>query len=182
MLRYRPLFWLAIFWILLLVILHLAGIPLRRATEAERYLAEKASASGLLRGRLSEVSINSLGQYSILLEDALFLPSEDGAETGLLKAGAVLVYFPLHPELEPGLDIEFQGTLRLFRPADNPGEYDPRAYHLARGLAAYLEGDAFRILAFGPMLRLLEPTELVEQLKERLARQLSLGGGESIHP
>ena len=39
-----------------------------------------------------------------------------------------------------------------------------------------------RILAFGPMLRLLEPTELVEQLKERLARQLSLGGGESIHP
>lgn len=175
MLRYRPLFWLALFWILLLVILHLAGIPLRRATEAERYLAEKASASGLLRGRLSEVSINSLGQYSILLEDALFLPSEDGAETGLLKAGAVLVYFPLHPELEPGLDIEFQGTLHLFRPADNPGEYDPRAYHLALGLAAYLEGDAFRILAFGRDLPALAAFRVKAFLREGLGKVYTLG-------
>ena len=33
-----------------------------------------------------------------------------------------------------------------------------------------------RILSFGPMLRLLEPAELVSQLKERLARQMRLQG------
>ena len=35
-----------------------------------------------------------------------------------------------------------------------------------------------RILSFGPMLRLLEPAELVSQLRERLARQMALGAGE----
>ena len=35
-----------------------------------------------------------------------------------------------------------------------------------------------RILSFGPMLRLLEPAELVSQLKERLARQVALVSGQ----
>ena len=35
-----------------------------------------------------------------------------------------------------------------------------------------------RILSFGPMLRLLEPEELVSQLKERLARQMALVSGQ----
>ncbi len=35
-----------------------------------------------------------------------------------------------------------------------------------------------RILSFGPMLRLLEPEELVGQLRKRLARQIALENGE----
>ncbi len=35
-----------------------------------------------------------------------------------------------------------------------------------------------RILSFGPMLRLLEPEELVSQLKERLTRQMALVSGQ----
>ena len=35
-----------------------------------------------------------------------------------------------------------------------------------------------RILSFGPMLRLLEPEELVNRLKERLARQMTLVSGQ----
>ncbi len=35
-----------------------------------------------------------------------------------------------------------------------------------------------RILSFGPMLRLLEPDDLVRQLRQRLARQMALGAGE----
>ena len=168
----RPLFRLALFWVICLVIGQLAGISFRRPAEAESCLAAQGAMSGILRGELTELSLTGTGQYSLLVTGARFYPAEAGTS---LAGGSVLVYFPLHPELEPGLEVEFQGSLRLFRERDNPGEFDARAYYLARGLGCYLEADAFRILSAGHNLPALAAFRVKSFLREGLGRVYTLG-------
>lgn len=150
----RPLFKLALVYLLLLCVFHWAGIPLRRPEEAEALLQREGSSRGILRGRISEISLTSSGQYALLLNEGIFRPEtgegqEAFPEAAPLKAGGVLVYYPVEPALEPGLLVECKGRLKLFSPADNPGEFDARAYYLSRGLGCYMEGEAFRILVRG---------------------------------
>lgn len=148
----RPLVFLALLWLLLLILLHGLGLPLRRATAAERWTLgqPEQTALGLLRGRVLELSENSRG-WSILLEAADFTPQ--GLDTAL-RAGRVLVYFPKAENIQPGNILLFVGKLAFFEEADNPGQFAPRAYYLSLDMALYMEAEAMMREAAGQaMLR-----------------------------
>ena len=142
----RPLVCFALAWILLLIGLNSLGFSLRKTQPAEHLLEEAGSASGLLTGTLIDYRENSSGSLSIELGEAVFFPfqAEDG-EKGLF-AGRVLVYFPAHFQALRGSRIEMMGQLKRFAEADNPGEFDAKAYYLAQNMACYMEGEAYRIV------------------------------------
>lgn len=141
----RPVFLLALLWMVALIVLRLLGVPLHRPTAAESYLEETGQAEGSLLGTLSEISLTGSGNYVLTLAGAVFTPAEDPA--GPLPAGEVLVYFPPVADLVPGPVLEVRGTLKLFAEADNPGEFDARAYYLSRGAACCMDGSAMRVVS-----------------------------------
>ena len=149
----RPAVLILLLYLAFLLLLHGRGIPLRRSTEAERYLAEAgrqadlseeaaATGSGTLTGRISECSLNAGGNCTLILTDAFFQPD---ASEKKLRAGTVLVYFPPREELRIGYTVCFRGRLEFFRAADNPGEFDAKAYYLSLDLACFMDADALLI-------------------------------------
>ncbi len=136
----RPLVFLALLWLLLLIVLSLLGLPLRGARPAERWTRAQPeqAALGLLRGRVLELSENSRG-WSILLEGAEFTPQ--GLDEAL-QAGRVLVYFPKGEDIRPGNILLFVGKLAFFEGADNPGQFDSKAYYLSLDMALFMEAEA----------------------------------------
>ncbi|MBP3729447.1 MAG: DNA internalization-related competence protein ComEC/Rec2, partial [Lachnospiraceae bacterium] len=109
-------------------------------------MAEQKEISGLLEGRLEEISQNSSGHYSLVLSRSVFFPEEEeGISPRGIEADRVLVYFPSAEGLEPGIRLQVRGTLSLFEGADNPGQFDPRAYYGAKNLYCRMEAAALRI-------------------------------------
>nr|MBQ6241916.1 DNA internalization-related competence protein ComEC/Rec2 [Lachnospiraceae bacterium] len=188
----RPVFWLALLWMAALAVLRLLDVPLHSPSAAESYLEKAGQTEGSLLGTLSEISVTGSGNYALTLSGAVFTPDAGAAEIsveaedpdeetvaaeaetvasnspGPLPAGEVLVYFPPAADLVPGPVLEIRGTLKLFAEADNPGEFDARAYYLSRGTACCMEGAALRIVS----PRRAPLAEAAFRLKEYLRRGL----------
>ena len=141
----RPLVFLALLWIFFLLLCRVQGLPLRQASAVEKRLAreEDERLHGLINGTIRDISINTGGNYSILLSRAVFTPQETDER---LSAGTVLVYFPVRTDLKAGNTVLFEGELSFFREADNPGGFDAKAYYLALDMACFMEAEAVRMI------------------------------------
>lgn len=150
----RPLVFLALIWLAFLLLRQAMGLPLRQPSAAERWLEslEAVQAEGVLEGVLADLTENSRGR-TMTLEGASFTPY-GSHET--LSAGTVLVYYTGPESLEIGMRLQVFGRLCLFERADNPGQFDARAYYLSQDMASYLEGEALQVLGRGtlPLRRL----------------------------
>ncbi len=161
----RPTVWLLAGYILLILGLRACGISLRHRAELEHYPVDGVPCE--MTGRLFSVRPGSGGSAVLQLKRCrVLLTGADAPVTDPQEAGRVLVYLgeEAADTLAVGDYVRLQGEIASFREADNPGEFDAKAYYLARNTVYYVNAERISTIRTAKMpLR-----ETARRLRERL--------------
>ena len=81
-----------------------------------------------------EASVKSMTVNTVAGEEVLAVTVDDISDVNL-EARSVLCYFPIDTALKLGQRIRARGSVALFQPATNPGQFDYAAYNFHKGVS-----------------------------------------------
>lgn len=161
----RPLVFAALLWILVLLLKTALGLPLYEEPPLFVSLQEEESREGTLTGTFRRISRTGSG-FALELERAVFRQAEEETD-----AGTVLVYVNEAPSAPLGSRLGCRGSIGRFAAADNPGEFDARAFYGAQNLFCRMQAEQCTLIGTDRKMPVAEAArQTAEVFRARLLR------------